>query len=78
MHIDRVIAASLEEERQAILTTAQCARFLGVTPAFIRGEIQDKRLSARVYKPETKRRAVYTIEQQDFTAYVERFWPKAG
>lgn len=60
-----------------LLTTSECARALGMTGAFIRGEIRDKRLKARVFTTGRKR-AKYRIDAEDFTAYVDRYWPKAG
>lgn len=55
------------------LTPAVCARRLGMTTGFIRGEIHDARLKARIFQREGKRR-VYRIQQADFDAYVERYW----
>ncbi len=60
-----------------ILTTSDCAQKLGMTGAYIRGEIRDGRLKARIFS-EGRKRAKYRIEAEDFTAYVERYWPKAG
>jgi hypothetical protein len=44
-----------------------------MTTGFIRGEIHDARLKARIFQREGKRR-VYRIQQADFDAYVERYW----
>lgn len=67
-----LIAASEREER---LSTAACARALGVSTAFIRGEIRDGRLRARILKPKGRQRAAYRIDRADFEAYLERCWP---
>jgi hypothetical protein len=74
-----ILDASREEEARSrqLLSTTECARALGMTGAFIRGEIRDGRLKARIFT-EGRRRAKYRIEAVDFRAYVERCWPKAG
>jgi len=42
--------------------------------AFIRGEIKDGRLVARILRRESGR-SVYRIQQADFDAYLEQHWP---
>lgn len=73
-------AAALIEQskREERLSTTACARALGVTGEFIRGEIREGRLKARISKPEGRRRAKYRIDAADFDAYVREHWPKAG
>lgn len=61
-----------------MLTTADCARAIGMSTQFIRGEILDGRLKARVSKPEGRQRAKYRIEADDFAAYQRAHWPKSA
>lgn len=56
------------------LSPNACAKRLGVTGEFIRGEIHDKRLPARIFTRPSGRK-VYRIESNDFDVYVERYWP---
>jgi hypothetical protein len=73
-----LIAASRVEERQSreLLTTSDCARLIGMTGEFIRGEIREGRLKSRAYHPSSRRRAKYRIERADFVAYMEQHWPR--
>jgi len=61
-----------------MLTTGECARALGVSPQFIRGEIRDKRLAAIVSKPAGRQRAKYRIAVEDFDAYRATHWAKTA
>lgn len=73
---DTLTAADREDRRStAMLTTSTCARALGVSPQFIRGEIADGRLKARVSKPEGRQRAKYRIRAVDFESYKAAHWP---
>lgn len=58
------------------LSPKACADMLSVTGAFIRGEIRDQRLKARVFTRQSGR-CLYRIEPEDFRAYVEEHWPAA-
>lgn len=60
---------------QRYLSPPVCAAVLGVTAAFIRGEVKDGTLPARVFR-RSSGRSVYRIEATDFQAYVERHWPQ--
>lgn len=62
-------------EASALLTTADCARALGVTAAFIRGEVRGGRLVARVFERPSGRSA-YRIRLTAFQSYVARYWPE--
>jgi len=73
-----ILDESCQEERRSKLTTAECARILGMTSEFVRGEIIEGRLRARVFKPAGRRRAKYVIESPDLEAYQREYWPKAG
>lgn len=73
-----ILDDSRSEEAKSKLTTAECARYLGMSTDFIRGEVRDGRLKALIFKPKGRRRAKYTIEREDFTAYVQEHWRKAG
>lgn len=70
-------ASDREEQRSAVmLTTADCAHALGVSQQFIRGEIHEGRLRARVSKPPGRQRAKYRVDADDFEAYRQVHWPK--
>lgn len=56
----------------ACLSTRDCADRLGVTTAFIVGEIRDGRLCAFVLERRGCRR-MYRIAPEDFAAYVKRY-----
>lgn len=79
-----ILSDSRDEERRSgevlltvkVLTTSDCARALGMTSQFIRGEIRDGRLRARIYTNPERRRARYSIKAEDFTAYVKQHWPE--
>lgn len=64
-------------EGREVMTTTDCARALGMTGEFIRGEIKEGRLLARVFRG-SRRRAKYRIERADFDSYKREYWPKAG
>lgn len=53
------------------LTTRDCADRLGVTTAFILGEIQDGRLSAQITAREGYR-TIYRVAPQELEAYIHR------
>lgn len=55
-------------------TTRDVADLLGMTPAFIVGEIKDGRLLANAVK--RGYRTIYRIEYADLKAYVEQHWPR--
>lgn len=62
------------------LTTSECAALLGVTGAYIRGEIEDGRLEANrsnaQIRPGRKRaRRVIRVRVEHFRAYCQRHWP---
>lgn len=61
-----------------VLTTRDCADLLGVSTAFIRGEIDDGRLVADVYDDDEKGRRIIRIDRTDFIAYCKRYWPAKG
>jgi hypothetical protein len=73
----RLIAESKAEERASrpYLSPPVCAAMLGVSAAFIRGEVKEGRLSARVMRRDSGR-SVYRIPAEAFTIYVERYWPE--
>lgn len=77
---ERTLDAADREDKRAsqVLTTSQCAKALGVSLQFIRGEIRDKRLPARVLKPSGRRRALIRIDAADFDAYRAMHWPKSA
>lgn len=63
------------------MTTRQCAEFLNVSMEFIRGEIEDRRLEAnKVQRPvrqgRQRSRPLIRIREDDFRAYVARYWPR--
>ena len=63
------------------LTTAEAACVVGVTPAYIRGEIREGRLDADVLHRDPVRgrqsaRPVIRIYPEQFEAYVVRHWPR--
>jgi excisionase family DNA binding protein len=76
----RTLEASNREDQRsaAMLTTADCAHALGVSLQFIRGEIHEGRLKARVSKPPGRQRAKYRIDAADFDAYRQAHWPKSA
>lgn len=55
------------------LNTAQCAAQLGVTPAFVVGEIRDGRLLARIVLRRPNKRTVYRIQQSDLDGYKREY-----
>lgn len=62
------------------LTTRDCARVLGVTSAYIRGEIDAVRLSAEVVARSpvhgrTRGNRAIRIYPLAFRAYLGRYWP---
>jgi excisionase family DNA binding protein len=59
---------------QRMLRPDECAERLTVTGEFIRGEIRDGKLPARVFTRGRRRR--YRIEPADFEAYIDRYWPR--
>lgn len=61
-----------------MLTTKDCASALKVTPQFIRGEIIDKRLKARISKPVGRQRARIRVEADDFADYCAARWPNVS
>jgi hypothetical protein len=60
-----------------LLTTTDCARAIGMSGEFIRGEIRDGRLKARIFTA-GRRRAKYRIEESDFIAYRDEHWRKSA
>lgn len=74
---EQAIEASKVEERRSVLTTAQCARALGMSPDFIRGEIRDGRLRATVFSSGRKR-ARYRIDEADFLDYKQQHWKQSA
>jgi len=72
-------AAKQEDQRsRRMLTTADCAKALNVSQQFIRDEIRDKRLAARVLTREGRQRARYRIDPSDFDNYRQAHWPKSA
>lgn len=67
------MAYMVSEERY--LSPPDCASVLGVTANFIRGEVKDGRLMARVFTRPSGR-TVYRIPASAFQAYVEEHWPE--
>jgi hypothetical protein len=66
---------------RAYLTTSEAAAVVGVTAAYIRGEIRDGRLDADVIHREPIRgrqsaRPVIRIYPEQLGAYVRRYWPR--
>lgn len=55
------------------LSTVDCATQLGMSDEFIRGEIRDQRLTARLLERASGRR-VYRITPEDFDAYLAQYW----
>lgn len=72
-----VLKESREEEQRSKLTTAECARYLGMSTDFIRGEVRDGRLRATIFKPPGRVRAKYVFTVADFEAYQREHWKKA-
>lgn len=58
------------------LSPLTCARKIGVTDEYIRGEIKEGRLEAHVHRYAHSGRARYRIDPEDWEAYVARYWPK--
>ena len=75
----RVLDAAEREDERAIryLSPSACARLLDVSASFVRGEVKDGRLQARVLTRPSGR-SVYRIAEAAFQAYVERYWPEHG
>jgi excisionase family DNA binding protein len=57
------------------LTTRDLADRLGVSTAFILGEIRDGRLSALTLSGRGKR-TIYRVSEAAFEAYVARYWTR--
>jgi len=57
------------------LRPSECARVIGMSPEFIRGEIKDGRLRARKYTT-PRGRVVYRIDQAAFELYLDTHWPE--
>lgn len=60
------------------LSTLDCARQLGMSDEFIRGEIRDQRLHALRRLSRSGRRSVYRIDPDDFARYLEQHWRFTG
>lgn len=56
-------------------TTRECAEVLGVTPAFIRGEILDGRLEAITIQRHAT--MIYRVTLSAFRTYCEKYAPRA-
>lgn len=61
-------------ETDGCLSPLDCARWLGVSDEYIRGEIKDGRLKSRERRYASGRRH-YRIEAADWHAYLEKHWP---
>ena len=57
------------------LTTRQVAEHLGVSTAFVRGEIQDGRLPSHAITRSGKR-TIYRVSLTQFRAYCSRHWSR--
>lgn len=63
------------------MTTGNCARLLGVSLDFIRGEIADHRLAASVVDREprpgrSRGNRSYRVYPDQWGAYLRRYWPE--
>lgn len=58
---------------RAWLTTGDCARILGVSREFVRGEVRDARLPAEIVTEGRQRRAI-RIYRLQWRAYLQRYW----
>jgi hypothetical protein len=59
-----------------LLTTSDCAKLIGMTGEFVRGEIREGRLKARVFNGPKRRRARYRVERAEWQSYLDKYWPK--
>ena len=59
---------------RAWLTTGDCARLLGVSREFVRGEVRDGRIAAEVVTEGRQRKAI-RIYRVQWRAYLQRYWP---
>lgn len=59
------------------LTTGECARVLGTTTAYVRGEIRDGRIPDAIQFKRPNGRTFYRVPLAAFRAYCEAFAPAA-
>jgi hypothetical protein len=55
------------------LNTAQCAALLGVSPAFVVGEIHEGRLIARIQIQRPQKRTIYRLLKSDLELYLRQY-----
>lgn len=63
------------------LTTGDCARVIGMTAEYVRGEIEDGRLQAEVIERPKRygrkwARRIIRVYQEPFRQYLEQYWPQ--
>lgn len=74
----------MSDLRESFLTPRECADRIGierVTADHIRGEIRDGLLKAEIiHRPvrpgRTKSKPAIRVYEEDFRAYVKRYWPR--
>lgn len=69
--VDTVVTMSGERRRQEWMSTEEVAREIGMTPQWVRRQINDGRLSARVF--EVGERRTFRVSREQLETFLLRF-----
>lgn len=67
--------------KRPYLTTKECGDVISMSPAYVRGEIREGRLTAEIiHRPvssgRTRSRPLIRVYPAEFQAYLEKYWPR--